>query len=207
MYIRYVRDNFISRKEKESLYKLFEEEEIISKLTNKKIKNKHEEKLFRYAKSNKFRLSDIGSINTDNFKNMVDICNFVFLKDKNGIVMGYLAFKIYPICVEESNKNIIIVKHMYISNSQNHTFADYLLFFVAENMLDDSIIYSTVFYRPMSELNGYNMIGKKYQHENMKYLKIKEKTSYPLLFTNNLRYRLSMILEEIKNTSENIAKI
>ena len=189
-----VKNNKLSFTERESLFSLVNEE-----LTaNKQYSNsRKEQKIIEFAKKNRFKLSDIGNV-----KSFPEDSYFLFAKDKKKNILGYICFSYSNLLIDGQYKHILVIKHMYISNSQNHTSLDINMFYILENLFDNAIIYSEIFYRPMSEINGYNKIGKFYYSKENKYIKFTE--GFPNIFFLDKKKREKMegILSDIKIDSD-----
>lgn len=210
MIIRHVKNNSFTREENCSLYMLFLEEGIIKNLlSSNSAVTDYEKKLLKYAKNNKFKLSDIGTISTANFNDMIKKYEFIIIKDKRNVVLGYLCFERANLerLYKEDNKEIIIIKHMYISNSQKHTEADYDMMWLMENLSEECIIYSDISYRPCNQFNGFIEVGKNYLNKTIGYLKVKKTRSYPMFISAPKRQRLYSMLKGVLNTQDHSWRI
>lgn len=76
------------------------------------------------------------------------------------------------------------------------------MFYILENLFDNAIIYSEIFYRPMSEINGYNKIGKFYYLKENKYIKFTEEFPNIFFLDNERREKMEGILSDIKIDSD-----
>ena len=210
MVIRHVKNNSFTREENCSLYMLFLEEGIIKNLlSSNSAVTEYEQKLLKYAKNNKFKLSDIGTVSTANFNDMIKKYEFIIIKDKREVVLGYLCFERANLerAYKEENKEIIIIKHMYISNSQKHTEADYYMFWLMENLSEECVVYSDISYRPCNQFNGFMAVGKNYLEKTVGYLKIKTARTYPMFISASKKQKLYTMLKTVLNTQDRSSKI
>lgn len=185
-----VKNKKLSLTERESLFSLINEELVSIKESSNNIK---EQKIIRFTKMNKFKLSDIGKLTY-----FPEDSYFLFAKDKKKNILGYVCFSHSNSLIDEQYKHILVIKHMYISNSQNHTSLDIDMFYILENLFDDSIIYSEIFYRPMSEINGYSKIGNFYRSKENKYIKFTKGFPNILFLNKKKREKMDGILSDIK---------
>ena len=210
MIIRHVRRNSFTREENCSLYMLFLEEGIIKNLlSSNSAVTKYEQKLLKYVKNNKFKLADIGSVSTADFNEMIKKYEFIIVKDKREVVLGYLCFERTKIdrIEKENNREIFIIKHMYISNSQNHTNIDYKMFWLMENLVERCVVYSDLPYRPCNQFNGFAGVGKNYLRSITGYVKVKEEVNFPLFMSSWERSCMLSMLSVVQNTQDRSCKI
>lgn len=211
--IRYVPVGKSTKEELEGLYKLLEQEGMIKIYKNVSfdIVPKSAKKILKFYKWNHkpnegFRLVDMGIYGAENYVEMKDNYNFIYVKDRKNRVLAYLCFATNKLVEPTENgiDTIYIIKHMYISNELSHLreykrnmelwfemanyryalSLDYLLIYMLENLSDACIIYSDIMYGPINDLNGYKYIGTSsmLKEESLSGIKIKEKNKESFIY-------------------------
>lgn len=200
---RYVQKGSLNKKEIESLYNLFFEEETLSKIQKGDLKvfeNKYYKKLSVYGKWNKYGLCDIGEFNTINFKDKTANYSFILVKDIKERVLGYLCFEEGFLNIGDTNA-VYIIKHMYISNALNHMDIDYVLLYLLENLSENSVIFSNNIYRATKEFEGYSKILEPFGFNAEGCLKITKGYTLPS-FCLNSKLRIKLNKLDVRNISK-----
>lgn len=204
---RYIQKGKLNKKETDSLYNLFVEEETLGKIQKGELKvfeKKYYRNLSVYGKRNKYSLSNIGVFNTVNFKDKINTFSFILVKDRKERVLGYLCFEDVSMQREGIN-TLYIVKHMYISNALNHMDVDYVLFYLLENLSEKNVIFSDCIYRATKEFDGYSKIFEPFGVKIKGCLKIVDGYTLPSFWINQtLRTKLNKLdAKEISKISLN----
>lgn len=204
---RYIQKGKLNKKETDSLYDLFVEEETLGKIQKGELKvseRKYYRNLSVYGKRNKYSLSNIGVFNTVNFKDKINTFSFILVKDRKERVLGYLCFEDVSMQREGIN-TLYIVKHMYISNALNHMDVDYVLFYLLENLSEKNVIFSDCVYRATKEFDGYSKIFEPFGVKIKGCLKIVDGYTLPSFWINQtLRTKLNKLnAKEISKISLN----
>lgn len=204
---RYIQKGKLNKKETDSLYNLFVEEETLGKIQKGELKvseRKYYRNLSVYGKINKYFLNNIGVFNTVNFKDKINTFSFILVKDRKERVLGYLCFEDVSMQREGIN-TLYIVKHMYISNALNHMDVDYVLFYLLENLSEKNVIFSDCVYRATKEFDGYSKIFEPFGVKIKGCLKIVDGYTLPSFWINQtLRTKLNKLnAKEISKISLN----
>ena len=80
---------------------------------------------------------------------------------------------------DEEIKDLIIIKHMFISNAANHTRIDDTMFYILENIVAKCIIYSDKLYRACNEFNVYSLINSPFSMKKTKAIRFKKANRFP----------------------------
>ncbi len=184
----------LSQKELEGLNKLCREEEDVkwAMLNIDTDLSDYYRRLLTYSKVNKFKLVDIGDAPSDKFKEYKNKYNFILAKDKQNKVLGYICFEHTLLDTDEEIKDLIIVKHMFISNAANHTSIDDSMFYILENIVEKCIIFSDKMYRPCNQFNGYSVMTEPFHMKVVKAIKFKKSIRFPVYENVDLRNILSL---------------
>lgn len=179
----------LSQKELEGLNKLCREEEDIKwAMLNSNIDlSEYYRRLFTYSKVNKFKLVDLGDAPSDKYKEYKNKYNFIFAKDKQHNLLGYLCFEHIVLDIDEEIKDLIVIKHMFISNAANHTNIDNSMFYVLENIVQKCIIFSDKMYRACNQFNGYSVMTEPFSMKVTKAIKFKKANRFPVYENLDLR--------------------
>ena len=171
----------LSQKELEGLHKLCREEEDVkwATLNSDKELSDYYHKLLVYFRVNKFKLFEANETLLDRYKEYKDKYDFIIAKDKKNNLLGYICFEHLKLDTDEEIKDLIIIKHMYISNAASHTNLDNVLFWVLENIVEKCVIYSDKLYRVCNEFNGYSLIKDPFALRATKAIRIKKKYRIP----------------------------
>ena len=188
---RYVKKGKLKKEDLEGLNRLCIEEENLSHAINGthgfKGYVETERKLAIYGRKNKFKFDNIGNFHPNRYKEYKIKYNFIFAKDKKDNLLGYICFEHMNLHTDEEIKDLIIVKHMYISNSSNHTNIDEVMFWLLENIVEKCVIYSEHLYRPCNEFNGYCKVNEPFRMNQSMAIKFKKDLRYPMFISAELR--------------------
>ena len=178
---RYVTKGHLSQKELEGLNRLCREEEDVKwAMLNSDVElSSYYRRLLTYSKVNKFKLSDLGNAPSDKYKEYKNKYNFILAKDKQNNLLGYLCFEHILLNTDEEIKDLIIIKHMYISNAANHTNIDNTLFYILENIVSKCIVFSDKLYRPCNQFNGFSLMTEPFGIKESKAIKFKKSNRFP----------------------------
>lgn len=171
----------LTHKDLEGLNKLCREEEDVkwAILNSETDLSSYYRRLFVYSKINKFKLSDLGDSPSDKYKEYKNRYNFILAKDKKNNLLGYLCFEHIILDTDEEIKDLILIKHMYISNAANHTNIDNTLFYILENIVSKCVIFSDKLYRPCNQFNGYSVMTEPFGMKASKAIKFKKSNRFP----------------------------
>lgn len=186
---RYVTKGHLHQKELEGLNKLCREEEDVKwALLNSEVElSNYYRRLLTYAKINRFKLVDIENSPTDKYKEYKNKYHFILAKDKKNNLLGYICFEHFSINTDEEIKDLIIIKHMYISNAANHTNIDNTMFWILENIRKKCVIYSDKMYRPCNQFNGFSLMTEPFGIQFSKAVKFKKSVRYPAFINADLK--------------------
>lgn len=191
---RYVKKGSLRKEELEGLYNLCLEEELLHKVVKSDtVQDNIDRKLKVYGKRNKFKLDLNSDFTVDFYKELKEKYDFVIAKDRKGKLLGYICFEFTHLDIDYDITNLIIIKHMYISNAVTRTNLDYLLFWLMENVYDKCAVYGFHLYRPMNEFNGYCQISKPFKLKKELGLKFKYNTNFPMFLDKEIKAQLEKL--------------
>lgn len=178
---KYVTKGHLQLKDLEGFNKLCREEEDIKwGLLNSEIEHsKYYQRLMTYAKKNRFNLVDLADACIDRYNEYKNKYHFILAKDKKDNLLGYICFEHIKLDTEEEIKDIIIVKHMYISNAANHTHIDNEMFYVLENIVEKCVIYSDNLYNACNSFKGYCLLTEPFRIRPSRAVKFKKANRFP----------------------------
>ena len=185
----------LSQKDLEGLNRLCREEEDVKwAILNSGIElSGYYRRLLTYSKIDKFKIIGNGDAPSDKYKEYKNKYNFILAKDKLNNVLGYVCFEHLKLDTDEEIKDLIIVKHMYISNAASHTNIDNMMFYVLENIVEKCVIYSDKMYRACNQFMGYSLIFEPFSLKSTKAIKYKKDKRYPVFADVGLRSALYCI--------------
>ena len=190
---RYVKKGALRKEELEGLHNLcLEEEQLHEVVLSNSFDSDYQRRLRNYGKINKFKFN-LDGFSSENYWVYKEKYNFVIAKDRKGKLLGYICFEHSSLDIEDEIKDLIIIKHLYISNAANHTNIDYTLFWLMENVYDKCCIYSKYLYRPVNEFNDFCFVTKPFKHSTKMGIKFKYSTKFPLFWDKEIKAQLNKL--------------
>lgn len=171
----------LTLKELEGLSKLCREEEDVrwAILNANSDLSPYYCRLLTYSKKNKFKLGNFSEAPSDRYKEYKNKYHFILAKDKKDKLLGYICFEHIVLDTDEEIKDLLIIKHMYISNAVNDTRIDITMFYVLENIVSKCVIYTNKLYAVCNSFNGFSLITEPFRTQPSSAIRVKKANRFP----------------------------